>query len=57
MPFAWFVAAVSLGAISLLGNIFLIYLVCNHTTRKAVWAHRRGEQEHLFSGDDDEDAL
>jgi len=55
--FVWFVAVISLCGISLLANLFLIYLACNQATRRAVWTYRRGEQELLFSGDDDDDAL
>jgi len=55
--FVWFVAVISLCGISLLANLFLIYLACNQATRRAVWKYRRGEQELLFSGDDDDDAL
>ena len=53
--FVWFVAVISLCGISLLANLFLIYLACNQATRRAVWTYRRGEQELLFSADDDDD--
>ena len=53
--FVWFVAVISLCGISLLANLFLIYLACNQATRRAVWTYRKGEQELLFSGDDDDD--
>ena len=55
--FVWFVAVISLCGISILGNLVLIYLACNQATRRAVWAYRKGEQELLFSGDDDDDTL
>lgn len=58
--FVWFVAVISLCAVSLLANLFLIYLACNQATKKAVSfnGNRKHERLHLFNDDDDdEDAL
>lgn len=58
--FVWFVAVISLCAISLLANLFLIYLACNQAAKKAVSfnGNRKHERLHLFNDDDDdEDAL
>ena len=59
--FVWFVAVISLFGISLLANLFLIYLACNQATRSAYWTRRIGdERQLLFHGDDndnDENAL
>ena len=56
--FVWFVAVISLCGISVLANLFLIYLACNQATRSAYWTRRIGdERQLLFHGDDDDSAL
>lgn len=58
--FVWFVAVISLCAVSLLANLFLTYLACNQAAKKAVSfnGNRKHERLHLFNDDDDdEDAL
>lgn len=52
--FVWFIAVISLCGISLLANLILIYLACNQASRSAVWTHRMGERQLLFSDDDNE---
>ena len=55
--FVWFVAVISLCAVSLLANLFLIYLACNQATRSALWSKRVGERELLFGAYEDDSEL
>lgn len=55
--FVWFVAVISLFALSLLANLFLIYLACNQATRRTLWTKQSGETRLLFSADEDDGEL
>ena len=51
----WFVAVISLCAISVLANFFLVYLACNKATQRRFRIRQEREEKLLFSADDGDD--